>query len=295
MNQKGKLVIVFIILMESLVAENVNIFDRIYNGVYPTFNVYLGQNGTIKINHDEESFNQELNYHILYENGLAFIYLDSPLLGRIVNERDNSSRKILFLAGRNAETDGEHVDTYFLGYTSLFYPDPLIRNASRSFEEGSYRIYKDATSYLIEKNKSYPVENLCSYDIDTPWVENAPGYGIGEGFTIENTWDDLYTTLLIMNGYISYEKPYLYEQNGRIKKIRVTGIKSVKSQVLTVLDTPHPQTVDISFITEAEDLRVTIEDVYPGTKYEDTCIQYLVTWKKTVIPYENQIEFSKGK
>ena len=93
-----------------------------------------------------------------------------------------------------------------------------------------------------------------------------------------------------MNGYISYEKPYLYKQNNRIKKIKVKGIKSGKEKILDVLDTPHLQTVDISFITKAEDIRVEIADVYKGTKYDDTCLHYCITYDDEVIPYENSIE-----
>ena len=92
-----------------------------------------------------------------------------------------------------------------------------------------------------------------------------------------------------MNGYISYEKPYLYKQNNRIKKIKVTGLKSGKTKVLDVLDTPHPQTVDISFIKEPEDIRVEIADVYKGSKYDDTCLHYCITYDMEVIPYEDCI------
>ena len=150
------------------------------------------------------------------------------------------------------------------------------------------RKYTDCTSFLKEKNKDYPVENLCKFVVDSPWVEAAKGSGIGEGFTIVNEF--VYKYLLIMNGYISYEKPHLYKQNNRVKKIKVTGLKSGKSKVLDVLDTPHPQTVDISFITEAEDIRVEIADVYKGTKYDDTCIHFCVTYNSEVIPYEDSIQ-----
>ena len=156
-------------------------------------------------------------------------------------------------------------------------------------ERGS--LYKDCSSYLIEKTKSYPVENLRKLAIDSPWVEGVPGDGIGEGFTIEGERysKPLGPYLLIMNGYISYDKPYLYKQNGRVKKIKVTGLKSGKSKILDVLDTPHPQTVDISFITEPEDIRIQIADVYKGTKYDDTCINYLINYEDSVIPYESTI------
>ena len=155
----------------------------------------------------------------------------------------------------------------------------------------SGRVYKDETSHLVEKNGTeYPVQNLCSMESDTPWVEGASGNGIGESFVIENTWETVYKTLLIMNGYISYEKPFLYKQNNRVKKIKVTGVKSGNSKILDVLDTPHPQTVDISFITQAEDIKVEIAAVYEGTKYDDTCLHFCVTYQDHVIPYETSIK-----
>lgn len=156
-----------------------------------------------------------------------------------------------------------------------------------SFTERIVRKYEDCSSYLIERTKEYPINNLNSFAVDTPWIEGVKGDGIGEGFTIKN--DKIYPYLLIMNGYISYKKPYLYKQNNRIKKIKVTGVKSVKTAILDVLDTPHPQTVDISFLNEPEDIRIEIADVYKGTKYDDTCLNFCITYTNKVIPYENSI------
>ncbi len=95
--------------------------------------------------------------------------------------------------------------------------------------------------------------------------------------------------LLIMNGYYSMEKPYLYKQNNRVKQIKVTGLKSGNEKILDVLDTPHPQTVNISFLETQEPFRVTIMDVYKGTKYEDTCINCMEPYSYAVIPYEDSI------
>ena len=166
---------------------------------------------------------------------------------------------------------------------------PFIYEKS-GFTERILRKYTDCSSYLKEKTKEYPVENLNDFFVDTPWVEGIKGDGIGEGFTIAEWNKTVYPYLLIMNGYISYKKPYLYKQNNRVKAVKVTGLKSGKSKILEVLDTPHPQTVDISFITEVEDIRVEIADVYKGTKYDDTCLHFCITYPNKVIPYENSIE-----
>ena len=231
-----------------------------------------------------------VKYKIIHIDGMSFIKMPEAFPKEVtefyIYEKKTdvvTDDKILFLAGKLKDEISPEIILATAGFKNDY---PLTNPV---FYDQKIRKYKDCSSFLTEKNKEYPVSNLDNLAVDTPWVEGAPGYGIGEGFTIENSWGKLYTTLLIMNGYISYEKPYLYKQNGRIKKIKVKGLKSGKEKILDVLDTPHPQTVDISFITEPEDIRVTIEDVYPGTKYEDTCIHYMITYFDEVIPYENSI------
>ncbi len=92
--------------------------------------------------------------------------------------------------------------------------------------------------------------------------------------------------ILIMNGYISARNPHLYEENGRIKKIEVKGVKSGKKKVFLIKDTPHPQSVDINFLNKLEDVKITILDVYKGTKYQDTCIHFMIFWRDKIIPWE---------
>ena len=121
---------------------------------------------------------------------------------------------------------------------------------------------------------------------DTPWVEGVDGWGIGESFTISTKNRSFYKYILLMNGYISASNPKLYDENGRIKKIMVEGVTSGKKKEFIVKDTPHPQTVDISFLPEQEDVKITILDVYKGTKYEDTAIHFMILWRTEVIPYE---------
>ena len=235
-----------------------------------------------------------LKYQIKHIDGMPFIELSDKMPMEVANWKDfedsdyiKTDNKILFLAFRTSIALSKPFNVMF-AYTRGFrgvipYQSDLI---FKSDYEGWAGLYKDCSSYLIEKNKSYPVENLSKFVVDTPWVEGVKGDGIGEGFTICGRGK----YLLIMNGYISYEKPYLYKQNNRIKKIKVTGIESGKSKILDVLDTPHPQTVDISFITGLEDIRVEIADVYKGTKYDDTCLHYCRNYDDEVIPYESSVE-----
>ena len=233
----------------------------------------------------------ELSFKISHISGIAFLELSRNMPIEVAedriwkNEKEQikTSNKILFLAGKNNSYN------IIFAFTEGFSFDyqPLTR--TRFDECGSS--YKDCSSFLTEKTKSYTVQNLSKLVVDTPWVEGVEGDGIGEGFTIEGESfkTPLGPYLFIINGYISYEKPYLYQQNNRVKKIKVTGLKSGKSKILDVLDTPHPQTVNISFITQSEDIRIEIEDIYKGTKYDDTCLHYCITYDSEVIPYENSI------
>lgn len=232
-----------------------------------------------------------LSYNISYIDNMPFMELSDNMPKEVAMDSEWKRNKdsiqtnnlILFLSCKTS------VSNIMFAFTKGFPFDfqPLTR--TRYDEWGA--IFKDCSSFLTEKTKSYPVENLRKLVVDTPWVEGVKGDGIGEGFTIQGRQftKPLGPYLLIINGYISYDKPFLYKQNNRLKKIKVTGLKSGKSKILDVLDTPHPQTVDISFITEPEDIRVEIAAVYKGTKYSDTCLHYCISFDEPVIPYENSI------
>ena len=113
-------------LLFLLPTENFNIFDRSYNGAYPTFDFYLGQSGTAAINHDDKDYSQKFTYSISYNNGSPYINLNTPILGRVVRSDNDSAKSILFLSGKKADSDGKYLNTYFMGYTTLFSPKPLI-------------------------------------------------------------------------------------------------------------------------------------------------------------------------
>lgn len=240
----------------------------------------------------KEKTSEIITFELKHIYGLPFLVLSKKMPMEVASwidlKKDNNiqtDNKILFLSMK--DKSNITMFAYTKGYSfneSLTY--------TRFNERGN--TFKDCSSFLVEKTKSYPVENLRNPGPDTPWVEGVSGDGIGEGFTIwvdeeNNSQKSPAPYLLIINDYISYDKPYLYKQNNRVKKLKVTGLKSGKSKILNVLDTPHPQTIDISFIPERESLRVEIEDVYHGSKYDDTCINYLILHTNEVIPYENSI------
>ncbi|MBQ0166531.1 MAG: hypothetical protein KBT02_05420 [Treponema sp.] len=130
-----------------------------------------------------------------------------------------------------------------------------------------------ASSELKEGSITYSAGNLASFDQKTPWVEGVAGNGIGEYVSFHTAYQYLY----LFSGYISYDKPYLYEQNARPKKIKITITDKGSSQefIFDLEDTPNPQTLAFPDRMYG-DATLEILDVYPGTKYQDTCIHAIL-------------------
>ena len=307
---KKILVILLIsILPLYLFAQNFSLTGNFFPDLYSTIEFCTISENTINFDYRYDLEDKSLEFNKNHKEGMLFFEITEKFPKEFKGDyyfysKDvSTSNDMLILAGKQIRDDSNEFGSIrikpdeillFASTESFEKPRPLIA-PSEHFTEHSFRKYYDCSSFLVEISKGtsnvYKVENLCEYTVDTPWVENAEGDGIGEGFTIQNGYphEIAYPYLLIMNGYISYKKPYLYKMNNRIKKIKVTGVKSGVSKVLDVLDTPHPQTVDISFITDIEDIRVEIAEVYKGTKYDDTCIHYLIPYYNQVMPYESTI------
>lgn len=297
------------ILSITLYSQNFSIQGKFFPDLYSTIEICYITDNSITFDYIDKLEDKTLTFKEVHKDGMLFFEMPEKFPKEFneyyyyYNKEISTNNNMLILAGKQlTDKTNEYARLrtsadpilLFASTESFEKPDPLIA-PSHHFVEVSFRKYYDCSSYLTETirgtTKEYKVENLCDYVVETPWVENVKGDGIGEGFTIKNgvPHEIAYPYLLIMNGYISYQKPHLYKMNNRIKKIKVTGVKSGKSKVLDVLDTPHPQTVDISFITDIEDIRVEIAEVYQGTKYDDTCINYLIPYYCEVLPYESTI------
>jgi hypothetical protein len=142
--------------------------------------------------------------------------------------------------------------------------------------------------------KEYPVKNLFDNRIDTAWVEGAKGDGIGEWISIElnpaaNSTDCpiiLYYFGMIP-GYLKSDKTW--EENNRIKSALLIIDRHRNDAVgqqddyinyailrLKFNDFKGFQAFNIDyydgFIATSKKIWIVIEDVYKGTKYNDTCI-----------------------
>jgi hypothetical protein len=149
-----------------------------------------------------------------------------------------------------------------------FYP-PRHITASSSLREGS-RIYSPAN---------------INGKTGEAWSEGVPGQGVGEYLTVKNIEPGDIGALYISIGYVSYSKPNLYFENSRPKRLRITA-DNEDFLYIDLKDTPDLQSIltrdlvkeykySSEFSAYVYDLKIEILEVYPGTKYTDTCINAL--------------------
>lgn len=128
-----------------------------------------------------------------------------------------------------------------------------------------------ATSMLSStKQVSYEAGNLIDRNPNTCWCEGIKGSGIGEGFTITFEKETAVHYLTLLNGYGKSVSAYL--NNGSVKKAKLAfadGTEIIadmtKGRSINLFDYGYNE-IKTTWIT------LTILEVYPGAKYDDTCI-----------------------
>lgn len=117
----------------------------------------------------------------------------------------------------------------------------------------------------------YDPTNVLDYGSETAWAEGAPGAGIGERLVLEFTHELQLSALDINVGFDRDEA--IFFANNRLK--RGTLIFSDGSALpIEFEDQRGVQTVPLPDIRTTS-LTLVIEDVYPGTTYDDTAIATL--------------------
>lgn len=199
-------------------------------------------------------------------DGLTFItFLDEVKFPSYLKKLKYPSRQLWL-------TTSYESPSMLLIYTSDDSPPFIFNFSSNYFDFNNGVIFSSSSNYR-EKNRTYFSDNLSITNTSRPWVEDKNGYGIGETIEIVSPQGPS-RTLYFSNGFVSFDKPYLYQYNSRVKKISVESSKLKEKIYFDILDTPKIQIFDLT--TQCDDLKIVIEDVYPGTKYEDTCINFIL-------------------
>ena len=257
--KKNFISVLLIFFLCNIFSQNFEISGEIENldelsYEYGLLNEIKFKNQTVTISNfeNEEDF-FESQYFLQNYDKVSFLKLEK------------TQEKVLILANEDL----------LLMYTKDADPWIFATNLGRR-AEGLYfanSIKFTATSELVEQSTVYAATNLQNLNLNKPWVEGVKGNGEGEKIIINCRASFIY----FFNGYVSYTKPYLYEQNSRPKKIKLTLLdsKEKKELIFDLKDTPNPQKLSLNTFYSGK-IELEILEVYSGSKYQDTCINSLL-------------------
>lgn len=198
------------------------------------------------------------NYRIVYKNKIPFLQIGDEYKKEYLALGND---ELLFLY------ESDNTAPVFIGVVG----NPMRLEALKIGPDwGNYKV----SSFLVEKNKQYGASNLFNIALFNPWVEGVNGYGLGEKISIHN----LSTVILISNGFVSYQKPYLYEKNSRLKKVKITDINTQAESYYEFNDSPELVRIHLTGIGIGREFEIEILEVYPGTDWQDTCINFIIGW-----------------
>lgn len=140
----------------------------------------------------------------------------------------------------------------------------------------------NSSSYLTEELTKYDGKNFyVDNSLLLPWVENKADSGIGEWieFAIKDGAD--VDAFLISNGYVNFDKPNLYQANNRVKKFRIQSQDNDIDFTVLLKDTSQFQEVKLpkTLSSGKKTIRFTIEEIYRGNKWNDTCVNRIIPIK----------------
>ena len=120
---------------------------------------------------------------------------------------------------------------------------------------------------------SYDAENLNTDWREKAWSEGAEGHGVGEWLEFVPKVAKPVDALIIMPGYQKTDE--LFAANSRPKRLKIElNGEHVFHADLT--DSRSRQSIPIKGYTNpVKKFRITFEEVYPGSKYEDLCVTYV--------------------
>lgn len=139
---------------------------------------------------------------------------------------------------------------------------------------GIYLTSCDASSYLVEPERSYPPTNMFDENYDNAWADGVSGEGVGE--TVWARWNCdgrcWVTGVAIRNGYQKTQS--IYDKNSRPRDV-VVNVNGTAYSARLMDSRSGWQSIlfDRPVVCEGEvQLTLTITSVYPGNRYQDTCI-----------------------
>lgn len=140
-------------------------------------------------------------------------------------------------------------------------------------------IAADATSTIYQEKYgsgfNAPIK-LFDHDDTTTWQEGVGGYGIGESvsFSFDKTYKVKYIAFKLGN----WHTDAYYYSNAKPRSLTL-AFGDFSQQVTFRNDSGKKiQWVEVNNPVNADSMRVTIDDIYAGAEYQDTCITEITVY-----------------
>ena len=156
------------------------------------------------------------------------------------------------------------------GNKSKFY-NPIDTPKSVAINKGVVRA--TSSSALKESDRVYSASNIVDGDNTTCWADGVSGLGIGESITISFDKNYEINGFRIFNGHQKSED--LFNKNSRPIALRVIGSDG-SNEVYSFEDSIYEQDVTFKKPINVNSIKLVIEKVARGSKYEDTCIAEVI-------------------
>lgn len=128
-----------------------------------------------------------------------------------------------------------------------------------------------ASHSSADQEGSYVHSALLAIDGDTKtcWAEGVKGYGIGESITVNFNSTYRVNGMNIWTGHQKTED--LFYKNARPLTVRITGSDG-SNDIYNLNDMLGVQRINFRKPMDVNYIKITVEKIAPGNKYEDTCI-----------------------
>jgi len=244
--------------------ENINVIETYKNFIIVADKMFIEEVIPGYENIPEHSAIEE--YDINLENTGKFTFITFDYNGKLLGKNIKHGHKRYLLLFENNMRASLYDQNNKMVY--------LISSIKYTFF--SNFIIKASSEYL-EKNKIYFAENCINEEELIPWVENSLDNGVGEYLNFIPQNDIIFPSIFIVisNGYVDYNKYNLYENNNRLKKLRIYNVDHDEYSDIDIMDTPNYQVIFVSFENKINKINMEILEVYQGDKYNDLCINLL--------------------
>lgn len=135
-------------------------------------------------------------------------------------------------------------------------------------------IAANASSTISQEGTSNSPMLLFDGRDDTNWQEGVDGYGLYE--TISFSFDDFYKVKYIGFKLGNWKTDRYYVGNAKPKTMTLTFGDYIGP--ITFTGERKVEWVEVNKTVNANSMNISIDDVYPGTQWEDTCITEIMVY-----------------